>query len=324
MSTVVLDNLRNAFPEAALDFLTEPAPAEILLDHPVLRRVVVLHRAKGIRGWVSAASFIRALRREQYELVIDFFGNPRSALLTWFSRAPHRVGYDYRIRKRAYNHIVRSRANELHEVDWHLDALTTLGIPIISRKPQVLFGEEEERFAEQFMRELGWPDHPIAAINVSGGWPAKRWPIERFAALIDAISEKSSWRFMAIWGPGERANAEKLAELTQVPVMPTPPTTLKKLASLLQKAAIMITNDSGPMHIAAALGTPCVAIFGPTNPKLQGPYGEQHCVVRKESLPCLGCNRLNCEHTSCMGQLTTAEVFVAFQACVKKNNLFPI
>ncbi len=329
LSTIVLENLARAFPRAAVDFLTEPPAAAILSQHPALRRVWILHRRARRRAERSTdrwtmTPLLRSLRAERYDLVFDFFGNPRSALITWASGARHRVGYDYRVRRLAYTHVVPSRADQVHEAEWHLDALTALEIPIVSRRPQVAFGPEEIRFAEAFLHELGWPARRVAVINFSGGWAAKRWPMPRFAELCETLAATYPFRLVAIWGPGEGQQAEQLCRMAKTSgIVPAPATTLTQLAALLQRAAIMVTTDSGPMHIAAAVGTPCTAIFGPTDPRLQGPYGEQHTVVRNTALSCLACNRTECDHVRCMEELSVASVFKAVATCVIKNKLLP-
>ncbi|HPI73649.1 MAG TPA: glycosyltransferase family 9 protein [bacterium] len=329
LSTIVLENLARAFPQAAMDFLTEPAPAAILSKHPALRRVWILDRTARRRsehstGRWAMTRLLRSLRAERYDLVFDFFGNPRSALITWVSGAHYRVGYDYRVRRLAYSHVVRSRAREVHEADWHLDALTALEIPIVSRRLQVAFGPEEVQFAEAFLHQLGWPDRRVAVINFSGGWAAKRWPLPRFAELCETLAAAYPFHLAAIWGPGERQSADQLCRMALTSgIVPAPATSLTQLAALLQRAAIMVTTDSGPMHIAAAVGTPCVAIFGPTDPELQGPYGSQHTVVRNTALSCLACNRTTCDHVRCMEQLPVASVFQAVKECVAKNKLLP-
>lgn len=326
MSTIVIDNLAAAFPDAAIDFLTEPAAAGVLLHHPALRKVVILDRKAwsrqgAIRQLKSNGAFLRSIRAEKYDLVFDFFGNPRSALITAWSGATVRVGYNYRVRQLAYTKIVSSRANEIHEADWHLDALTALHIPIVSRQLHVATSAHDEAFAQDFLRSCGWPEKRIVAINFYGGWPAKRWPLRRFAELADAIAQHYDVGFVVTWGPGEESGAQQLRDMANVPLHLAPPTSLKQAAALLASVSLLVTTDSGPMHIAAAMNTPCVAIFGPTNPKLQGPYGSQHVVVRKEDLDCLCCNQLDCSHTSCMGQLSVAHVLAAVHEGIRKNGL---
>lgn len=313
LSTIVIDNLRRAFPQAAIDFLTEEASQQVVSGHPQLDQVVVLERKAIARLGAGEQlrahfAFMRRIRTAGYDLVFDFFGNPRSALLTWWSGAAWRVGYDYRLRRNAYSVIVPSRAASLHEAEWHLDALTFIGIPVLSRHLSFALSAVAQEEAAAFWRQEGLEGERVMALNFSGGWAAKRWPLERFAELAGALVQRYRARILIIWGPGEFEQARQLAALAPVPVTLIPATDLKQLAALLQRVDLMISTDSGPMHIAAAVGTPCVALFGPTDPRLQGPYGAGHQIVTAAGVPCLGCNRTACDHTSCMTTLSVAEV----------------
>lgn len=329
MSTIVIENLRRTFPQAQLSFLTEAPCKDVVLGNPNLHHVLVLDRkAKAQIGALARLQadwkFLQAVRHQQFDLVFDFFGNPRSALITWLSGAPWRVGYDYRIRQWAYNVVVPSRANELHEAEWHLDALRHLGIATESRHLMVTVDTVHRGFAKSFWRNAGLTSRPVVALNFSGGWPAKRWPIDRFAALATTLIEKYNVNILIIWGPGEQAEALRLAETCRHTVTLIPKTNLKELAAILEKVQLLISTDSGPMHIAAAMGVPCVAIFGPTNYRLQGPYGAGHEIVVKQGLDCLGCNRLDCDHTSCMQLLTVEDVMAAVERTLSRLRIHPI
>jgi len=327
LSTIVLENLRAAFPDARIDFLTERPGSQIVDGNPFLDHVVVLgHPGKNNNHWHNRlkyhVQFIKQIRNRQYDLVFDFFGNPRSALLTFISGAPIRVGYNYRIRQLAYNRVVKTRASYIHEAPWHLDALTALGIPVNSQKLSFYVNPRSKQFADEFWARENLNGKRVLALNFSGGWPAKRWPLERFAELAERIVNKYQTQIILLWGPGEKDDALKLQSLAKVKTRLIPETNLKQLGALLHKTDLLISTDSGPMHIAAAMFTPCVAIYGPTNYKLQGPYGDIHQIVYKDGLDCLGCNRLDCDILSCMNALPVDAVFAAVEKCVHKNNLF--
>jgi len=313
LSTIVIDNLRRAFPAAVIDFLTEAAARDVVSGHAQLDHILIHERAAiaglGIRDQLKAnLAFLQRVRGCRYDLVFDFFGNPRSALITRWSGAAWRVGYDYRIRRRAYNVVVASRADQVHEAEWHLDALIHLGIPVVSRQLSLAGSEAAEARAGAFWREAELEGKRVVALNFSGGWPAKRWPLERFAELAGLVAGRHDAHLLAVWGPGELAQAQALAAMAAVPVTLIPETNLKELAALLGRVDLLVSTDSGPMHIAAAMGTPCVALFGPTNYRLQGPWGSNHQIVTNSGLGCLGCNRTACDHTSCMQGLTVEAV----------------
>jgi lipopolysaccharide heptosyltransferase II len=326
MSTVVIENLAKAFPNAHIDFITEPFCRDVVRDHPRLNQIITIDKKKMQNfSWIEKIKtqnrFFSHLKAQKYDLVFDFFGNPRSAILTLFSSARWRVGYDYRIRKWAYNVVVPSRAKELHEVDWHLDALHALEIPVVYRKPDFTLEPHALDFAGQFWTEEKLDGNLVIGLNFSGGWPAKRWPLERFAVLADRLVEAWNADILWIWGPGEKHQAEKCLKLMRSPSRLLPETNLKQLGALMQRMNMIISTDSGPMHIAAAVNTPTVGLFGPTQPEHQGPYGDKHIVVKYDSLACLGCNRLRCPHTSCMKWLTVDRVFAAAVECAQKNNI---
>jgi len=327
MSTAVLDGIRAAYPKARIDFLTETESKDIVFGNPILNQVIVYDRKRIAKSFflkrmIENLRLIARIRNQRYDFIFDFFGNPRSAWITFLSGAKTRVGYNYRLRKFAYNVVVRSRANEVHEVDWHLDALKALDIPVEEKNLYVAVGEGSKNLAESFWQEAGLVGYPVIAINFSGGWPTKKWPLDRFAHLIDLLSANYPAKIIILWGPGEKEEAEKLQRLTTSPTALIPQTTLKQLAAILAKTDLMVTTDSGPMHIAAAMGTPCVAIFGPTNSRLQGPYGEGHVIVRNEALDCLGCNLTACSHISCMNDLPVSEVLSGVEKCIKEHKLF--
>ena len=327
MSTVVIENLAKAFPAAHIDFITESFCQGVVKDHPRVNQIITVDKKQmqnfSLPGKIKfQKQFFSQLRDTKYDLVIDFFGNPRSAILTLLSNARWRVGYDYRIRKWAYNVVVRSRAKELHEVDWHLDALQALNIPIIYRQTDFILDQSSQAFARQFWSDQKLDQSPLViGLNFSGGWPAKRWPLERFASLADHLVKAWGADILWVWGPGEKQEAETCSRLMRSPSRLLPETNLKQLGAMLQRMDMVISTDSGPMHISAAVNTPTVGLFGPTQPEHQGPFGDKHVVVKYDSLACLGCNRLDCPHTSCMNWLSVDRVFRAAVECARKNNL---
>lgn len=317
LTTPVLENLRRAFPHAQIDYLTEPPSAPLLQTHPAITNVHVLEHKRWqklpMRATLRANwNFIRMLRAQNYDLVIDLFGNPRTALLTYLARAALRVGFRFRVRRFAYNRLVEPRGAHLHAVEFHLDVLRALQIPIATSQPRIV--APTSSVVEKFWQEHGLAEHArVIAFNAFGGWYTKRWPLASFAALGDRLQNELGAKVILLWGPGEQEEVERMAALMHTPGLIAPPTSLNDLTALLARVHLLVANDSGPMHLAAALSKPVVAIFGPTRPNLQGPWGEGHVVVTKEGLPCLGCNGLTCKIVThdCMQQLAVEKVFNA-------------
>lgn len=318
LSTAVLKNIRDAFPKAQIDFLTEKPSADVVDGNPYIDSVTVFDCKRK-----SGIGLIADVRKRKYDLIIDLFGNPRSALVTLFSGAIYRVGYRFNWRQFCYNIIVSPRGGDVHNFEFNLDALRAINIEISDSTPIFPIDETAKIRADQFFQREDLKGHYIVALNPGGGWSTKRWRLPQFAQLGDRIVQKYQAKILILWGPGEEGDARQIQQRMKSRATIIPPSTLKELGAILQGCTALVTNDSGPMHIASALGKPVTAIFGPTRPELQGPLGNNHIIVRNENIDCLGCNLTKCKiGTLCMEKLTVDEVFHAFEKMVQKNNLF--
>ncbi len=314
LSTIVVPNLRAAFPNAKIDFLTENPARDVVLGNSELDSVIVFNSKKQ-----SGLSLIMDVRNRKYDLVFDLFGNPRSALVTQFSGARYRVGYRFGWRERCYNIVVEPRGGEVHNTEFNLDALRAVDIPIVKKEVRFPVSQEDDLFAERFFYDAKLNNSFVVAMNVAGGWYTKRWGITKFAQLANRIVEKHQAKIVLLWGPGERDEAERIKALMAYESVVIPPTNLPQLAAILKRCTALVTNDSGPMHIAASVGTPTVSIFGPTNPMLQGPFGNKAEIIRNETLTCLTCNYTKCPiGNPCMEELSVDSVMGAFERLVLK------
>ena len=323
LATAVLPNLRSAYPHSEIHFLVESSGREVVEGNPNVDRVVVLPR----KEWESLpiraryrenVRFIKQLRSHKYDLVFDLFGNPRSAILTLFTGARIRVGFAFRGRKIAYNHKVRPRGAHIHEVEFNLDALRHLDIPIICKSPHFPVNPSNKRSLQKWLIKHDLKGAFLVGIHAWGSWDAKRWELEKFARLADRLINMYRAEIILLWGPGERDYVQQVRALMNHSACLAPETNLKELGSLISLCQLVVANDSGPMHIAAAVGTPTVGIFGPTNYRLQGPYGRQHGVAYKKDLICLGCNRLECMERTCMDTLEVDDVIQVIENTLDK------
>ena len=322
LSTPVIENLKRRFPRARISFLTEEASADILRWDAFLDDLIVLpvgrwKRAGFWRSWREQACFYRNLRRKRFDLAIDLFGNPRSAVLTWLSGAENRVGYAFRGRRLAYNTVVTPRGQAGHEVLFHLEALEALDIPVVTTRPVVAIPGAAERKANRWLCGHIQGNGTVIGLNPGGGWAIKRWPPDRFGRLADALIDEFGVDVLVTWGPGEEGLVEEVAGAMRNRPLVIPAATLAELGAYLKRCRLLVSNDSGPMHMAAALDVPTVGIFGPTDPLAQGPWGDGHGVVRKESVDCLGCNRTECPIGNiCMTTLEPGEVLARIRSYI--------
>ena len=309
LSTPVIDNLAAAYPGIRIDYLCERFAAPAVEGLPNIRSVIAFDRKRE-----SGMELVRKVRAARYDLVIDLFGNPRTALVTRLSGARHRAGFPFRGRAYAYNHLVTPRGSEVHNVEFNLDVIRALGIPFASVRPSFPLVDGAVAAAAEWLTAQGLDGRELIGVNPSGGWSAKRWRLEHFAELTRLLRDRRGASVLLFWGPGGLEDVTTVNERSGSGAHILPRTTVKEMGAFIARCSYFISNDAGPMHMAAALGVPSLGIYGPTNPRLQGPFGPGNAWVRNEEVDCLECNLLDCPiGHPCMTDLTPERVFSAFE-----------
>jgi heptosyltransferase-2 len=308
LSTPVVENLRFNFPNAEINFLTQNYCKEVLIDNPFLTRVLTYD----IEAGDSSYCLIKNVHDQKYDLIIDLFCNPRTAIITLNSEAKYRVGFTFSWRRIAYNIKVKPRSSIVHNIEFNLDALRALGLEIITDKPKFYTNTIHIEFAENFFNEHGLNDSRVIGINAGGTWETKVWGLEKFSKLINKLKEK--YKILIFWGnEKEKQEAEEIKNKAGNNVLLIPQTSLKYMAALLKKCELFITNDTGPMHIAWTIGVNVAAIFGPTNSHLQGPLSLNSLIIKNDALSCLGCNLTDIKDCpyghACMRDLSVEDVY---------------
>ncbi|HET7876267.1 MAG TPA: lipopolysaccharide heptosyltransferase I [Methylomirabilota bacterium] len=279
--------LRKARRDAHLTWIVESRESAILRDHPDLDTVVTVDTRRGAgslaagarRVWRESRRLRALLRPARPDVALDLQGLIKSGLLTAATGAPLRVGFSRGCSREWPNALFTNRhvtppAAARHVVEQYLSLLTTLGIepgrPEFHLPPR----PEAERRMEEFLGELGIKRHDrLVAINPGAGRETKRWPVPHFRALAERLGGEPDVRIVLLWGPDEVHMARQIRDGLGVRAVLAPPTDLDELTALLRRAALMVAGDTGPLHLAAALGTPCVGLYGPTRAERNGPYG---------------------------------------------------
>lgn len=320
LATPVLENLRNYFPSQTIYLLTLSKARDILVDNPFIDRVITYNPDED-GSWF----LLKNIRKQRWDLVIDLYSNPRTALITRWSGARYRFGFDFRGRSYAYNIKAMGRGGTVHNVDFNLDALVKLGIPVTSKRTLVDINIVHEEFSEKFFNENNLFSKVSIAIGLTGGWATKKFKTNDYIKLIEKINYKYDVNFVLLWGSKEeRIEAGKINNAVPGNTFLIPDSPVRYLAALIKNCTMFIGNDSGPMHIAVAVDTPVLGIFGPTNPELQGPYGSKNLIVRNEKLDCLCCNLLECPIGNiCMTELDIKEILSKFEKLLILNSISP-
>lgn len=309
LSLPLLDALREQFPDATIDYLAEASPAQAVIGHPAVDTV---HAAPTKGGWLLPAPWplLHALRRTNYDWVIDLYGNPRSALLAAWTGAPIRVGPGRRGRRHFYSHHLPRVDEPLSAVAHHLLALQVLGVNPSGepRRPRIHLDETELAAGRERLADVTSGTGPRVGLHVGNRWPAKRWPEERFAALLRVLS-RAGVEPIVLAGPGEEELAKRVAMAAPtgnaVVIAGLP---LRRYWGVVAALDVLVTNDGSPLHSGPALGVPTVGILGPTVPEIWFPYDarEGHQLLCKE-IWCRPCHRHECARLDCLDWISVAE-----------------
>jgi ADP-heptose:LPS heptosyltransferase len=181
--------------------------------------------------------------------------------------------------------------------------------------------EADNLFAIKYLSENNLSDSFIVGISPSGGWPSKKCDADKFAEIGNEIVKKYNAKILILWGNSDKEDAEKIHNLIPNSFI-APPTTITEMAAFIKNCKLLIANDSGPMHISTAVGTPVLSIHGPTDPKLQGPFGEKHEWINLDTLDCIICNLLECPRNhECFKDLPLKSIMYKVDLLILKNNL---
>lgn len=305
-----LNSLRQTLPHATLHWLVESAASELLENHPALDRLLVLPRAewrqlasqgRHLQRLRSFLAFARTLRASSYDLAIDFQGLAKSGLCMLLARARQKAGFDRGMQRNegawlALNRKISPVSIETHALERGLLLLEALGFPRHPISYQLAIEPDHRQEASALLDRVGLdPLRPFAVINPITRWPTKDWEPSRFATTTLRL-QQAGIPLVFTGAPSDRAAIDAIARH-----LPSPPprldglTRLKVLAEICRLARVVLTTDTGPMHLAAAMGTPVIALFGPTAPWRTGPHGPHHEVLRVP-LDCSPCFKRRC-HT---------------------------
>jgi lipopolysaccharide heptosyltransferase I len=303
----VLDALRTRFPAAQISWIANSAYVPLLEPISILDQVIPFDREtfrrEGLSSIHAYLTYFKDLARHRFDLVIDLQGLLRSAAMAWATRAKRRIGLAS-AREGAvlgYSDIISDLPIQQSAVDRYWRVVDSLGVGHLEKRFPLELSNEERQWAE---RQLAGLERPRLGVQPGARWLTKRWPAEHFSKTVNTALPKGGGSVVLLGGPGEESMADAVAERVERPRRSfCGKTSLRQLAALLEQCDLVLTNDSGPMHLAAAVGTPTVSVFTCTDPRRAAPYGVGHRVVQT-SVECRGSYVRECEHLSCMKQLT--------------------
>ena len=301
----VLGMLRKRFAGAQLAWVIKSNLAQLLLRHPQLDQV--LHWEHRCGTWQGFRSLLRQVRRGRFDLVIDLQGLFRTGLLCWASGARYRVGFS-NAREGArfsYTHRVLIPTRDLPALVKYVQVARALGCRGEVPRAVIPLRGEDVAWARAQLARL---PRPVVAVHPGAQWPTKRWPAGRFTQALREVQARTGAGVVLLGGPGEEAICAQVArDLDGIVLHLGGKTSLLQLAAVLQQSQVLLSGDSGPMHLAAALGTPVVALFTCTSPLRAGPHGPRHRVLAAQ-VPCASSYRKRCGRMICMDAIAVEQV----------------
>jgi heptosyltransferase I len=316
----VLARLRQTFPDAGIDWLVEQNYAATLtLASGLSRRIVVRAKADSSdsitvtfetgMGYLRAASFLRA---QEYDVALDLQGLLKSAVWARASGAQRVIGFD---REHLREPLAASFYSDTvipdaagHVIGKNLSILRALQI-----EPGPVALHVEPHASPDVIKaiQVGGGSNGYIVINPGAAWPNKCWPPDRFSALAKLLRDRTGLHSLVTWGPKERALADAVSNASAGAAAPAPATTISELAALMRSAALVISGDTGPLHIGAAVGAPIVGLFGPTRPERNGPW-EPRDEVLSRAETCVCHHKRHClRGAPCINEITVDEVLAA-------------
>ena len=297
---------------AEVDWLVEPAALSLLEGNPALRRVVVAPPARRFAPGAASRAW-SAVRGGGYDAALDLQGLWKSAAWARASGAPRVIGFAAPWRREGSSQVLlRERATlspaPAHVIDQNLALLRALGIDAVGAREFPLPAAPDTEAVARARAVAGGPE--LVILDPGGGWASKLWPAESFGALARLLAD-GGLHPVVVWGPGEDGLAARVASASSGAAAVAPATSLLDLVALARHARLMVAADTGPLHLACAVRTPVVGVFGPTDPARNGPFDPADVVVRRVP-PCAPCHRRRCaRHEGIMATIDPSEIAAA-------------
>jgi heptosyltransferase III len=314
LATPTVRAIKAARQDFRITMMVNRGTEDVLSGNQDLDEIMVLDKESLASQW----QLIAGLRRRRFDTVIDLTDGDRSAFLSWVSGAPVRIGFndEHRWRGKWYTHVVPSQSGIQHRIDRDLEALKPMSIHASSKDPQLRLTPEEGNSADELLDQLGVQrSQPMVILQPGARYWFKAWPPERFAELAERLMSQHGCQVLIGGSDQDIDLAEQIRQMVKSrPIVMAGRTTIKQFAAIAKKSVLFVGNDSGAMHIASAVGTPVVALFGPSNPREWGPRGGPVEILYKE-IDCRSCFHPTCARgeENCMRLITVHEVCAAAQ-----------
>jgi heptosyltransferase-2 len=313
LSTPVIKNLRNFYPASYIAFMCRPYTAQILQNNPYLNEIIIYDKYTKHKSIISSFKFSRALAKKKFDIAFILNPTKRANIITFLAKIPVRVGLKRKFGK-LLTHPIEDTKHEgkKHELEYTLDIIRKMGVAAPEKKTYFPLKDDSEKRIENLLKENGIKNNDFIVIHPSASCPSKRWPEMHFIKLINLLKQNFKFKIILIGSENEKKYSENIVQEPDILDL-RGKLDISDTGSLLKRAKLFISNDSGPVHIAASFDTPVISIFGRKDPGLSPerwkPLGEKSFYIHK-GYNCEVCLAHNCKiGFMCLKAISPEEVF---------------
>lgn len=322
LTTPFIHALRKAAPDAHITFLADEKLKDVVLHNPYLDEVITIDKKGRDNSILALMACARKLSGINFDVLINLHPNERCSFICALTKCKLKTGTTHTIFKPMWD-VFTPLNRKIHAADMYLDVLTQLGVKNLEHNGLEIFPSEEHfNNAEDFWRNHGvFGSDKLIGFNIGSAVVTKRWAPERFAQVADHFAAKGYKPVFFGGTMDEEMVQEAISFMKTTPVVATGSFTIGTLAAAMRRCSLIITNDSGPMHVAISQKVPIVAMYGPSSPKLYGPYTKDATIVTAQP-PCQGCAsgmKHKCDDMQCMTRLYVEQVIEAAEKMLAAN-----
>ena len=321
LTTPFLHVLRQAAPQAHITYLVDEKLKDVVENNPNIDEVMTIDKKGHDDSIFALYKFAETISKGNYDVLINLHPNERTSFIDFCAKVPVKVGFSHFL-FRPFLTKVTPLNRQLHAADMYIDVLSQLGITNIENNGLEIFPsiEDKKTAAEFWLKQQITPQDKVIGFNIGSAVETKRWAPERFAQVADRLADEG-YKTVFFGGSMDEEMVNKASGyMKTAPIIATGCFTIGELAAVMQRCSLIITNDSGPMHVASSQKVPIVALYGPSHIDLYGPYTKQATVVTAIP-PCTGCAkamRHKCDDMQCMKRLTVEQVLEAAAKWLKE------
>lgn len=313
-STPVIKAIRHNQPQAHIACAVVPGCRDVLEDNPCLNEIIIYDQDGEHKSLLGKMRFISILRQKEFDEVYILRHSLTRTLITALSKIKVRVGFSQKQNDILLTHSVNLNDKHCHRCEMYLQLCRRMQMEAPDRNYEFFVRQKDREYINQLLEsESVKKDDLFIVLNPGGNWEPKRWPKENFVKLADALIEKYKAKVCISGSEKDLKLAQQITEAMSVkPVVACGRTDIKQLGALMERADIVISADSGPLHIASAVGSDVIAIFGPTSPAITGPCGKgRHIIIHKDVGCRIPCYKPNCQSYKCMKSIEPSDILAA-------------